>query len=154
MVGADPLRVLCVDDNPDIATSTADFLSLVGFSARHAFGGPQALAIAREFRPHVCLLDINMPEMNGYELARALRAELGRVFLVAITAAYGSAHDGRLVDAGFDRCLVKPASPEALFAILRGVPGPASDVSPRPSPDRHGEPLGRVDPEGVRSKVS
>ena len=134
MGGADPVRVLCVDDNPDIATSTAEFLNLVGFSTRYAFDGPQAVVIAREFRPHVCLLDINMPGMNGYELARVLRNELERVFLVAITAAYGSVHDSRLADAGFDRCLVKPASPEALFATLRGVFSPSDTLQCGPAP--------------------
>lgn len=117
----DAPRVLCVDDNPDIATSTAEFLALVGFTTRHAFDGYQALTVAREFRPHICLLDINMPGMNGYELAGRLRGELGRVFLVAITAAYGLAHDARLADAAFDRCLVKPVSPDVLFSVLREV---------------------------------
>ena len=123
---ADALRVLCVDDNRDIATSTAEFLALVGFTTRYAFDGPSALAIAREFQPHICLLDINMPGMDGYELAARLRAELGRVVLVAITAAYGAIHDSRLAGSGFDRCLVKPVSPDTLSSILKGVTKPGA----------------------------
>lgn len=123
MVYVDAIRVLCVDDNLDIASSTAEFLSLVGYSTRYALDGDHALTVAREFHPQVCLLDINMPGMSGYDLAGKLRDELSRVFLVAITAAYGSVHDAHMARAGFDRCLVKPASPNTLHDLLLGVSG-------------------------------
>lgn len=80
--------------------------------------GPSALAVAADFRPTACVLDISMPGMDGYELARRLRALLPTVYLVAVTGTYGGEHDERLVDAGFDLRLIKPADPAALNAVL------------------------------------
>lgn len=72
-----PLRVLCVDDNRDVADSTAELLRLVGFEARACYDGPTALAEAAAFLPSVCLIDLNMPGMDGDELATRLRAQAG-----------------------------------------------------------------------------
>lgn len=88
-----PNRVLCVDDNRDAADSTALLLRTVGFEARACYSGEEALHEAQSYRPHVCFIDLNMPGMNGDELAIRLR-EQGRrrqVTLVALTATRTSA---------------------------------------------------------------
>ena len=111
-------RVLCVDDNKDAASSLAYLLGVVGYDARACFDGPSALTAAAEFRPHVCMLDINMPEMNGYELARRLRELLDRPLLMAVTAVTGAEFERRAAEAGFDRWFAKPADPMELIAAL------------------------------------
>ncbi|HVK18978.1 MAG TPA: response regulator [Fimbriiglobus sp.] len=118
-------RVLCVDDNRDAASSLAYLLGVVGYEARACFDGPSALAEAAEFRPHVCMLDINMPEMDGYELARRLRGLLGQPLLVAVTAVTGADFERRATEAGFDRWFTKPANPLDLIATLPRDDAPA-----------------------------
>lgn len=115
-----PLRVLCVDDNRDAADSSADLLRAVGFEARACYDGPSALAEATTFLPSVCLLDLNMPGMDGDELAVRLRAQAdGRpLVLVAVTAMSGERDCQRLAVAGFDLHLVKPVPPADLFRLL------------------------------------
>lgn len=123
---ARPLRVLCVDDNPDIADTEALLLALVGFEARACYGGRDALALAVSFRPRVCLLDVAMPGMDGRELAAGLRHLAGRnsLILVAVTACTLAAAPGGSV--GFDLVLRKPVAPDQLVAAVAGT------VSPRP----------------------
>ncbi|QEL19161.1 response regulator [Limnoglobus roseus] len=124
-----PLRVLCVDDNQDAAVSTADLLNLDGFDARACHCGVTALAVAAEFRPDVCLLDLSMPGMNGVELGRRLREELtGLMRVIAVTAMGDAGSRMATRKAGFDAHLVKPVDPERLLAVLKGedVTGPAS----------------------------
>jgi CheY-like chemotaxis protein len=118
-------RVLCVDDNRDAASSLAYLLEVVGYDTRACFDGPSALTAAAEFRPHVCLLDINMPEMDGYELARRLRGLLDRPLLMAVTAVTGAEFEQRATEAGFDRWFAKPADPMELIAAL-----PRDDAPP------------------------
>jgi two-component system CheB/CheR fusion protein len=117
-------RVLVVDDNVDAADSIALLLRLGGHEVRVAHDGPTALLIARAFRPQVVFLDIGMPGMDGYEVARRLRREPGPqpALLVALT---GWGHDEdrrRSQEAGFDHHLVKPVDPAALVQLLAGVP--------------------------------
>jgi PAS domain S-box-containing protein len=110
------LRVLVVDDNNDSADSLAVWLDLVGHDVRTAYDGRQALALAQELRPDVILLDIGMPGMSGYEVARRLREspETRDVLLLAMTG-WGQDEDRRLSqEAGFDEHLVKPLDPKAL----------------------------------------
>lgn len=112
-----PARVLVVDDNQDAADTTAMVLRLGGFAVRACYGGAEALAAAEGFRPQVCLLDFNMPGMDGDELAGRLRLLLGTgVILVALTAAKGAKAERRLAAAGFAGRLVKPADPAELLA--------------------------------------
>ncbi|HET6574012.1 MAG TPA: response regulator [Fimbriiglobus sp.] len=120
-------RVLCVDDNRDAASSLAFLLSVVGYDTRACFDGPSALAEAAAFRPEVCLLDISMPGMDGYELAHRLRALLGRPRLVAVTAVTGAEFERRAAEAGFDRWFTKPADPRELIAALAPSDDPAAD---------------------------
>lgn len=118
-------RILVVDDNRDSAESLARLLRLFGHEVVLAHDGQAAMEAARVKKPDVAVLDIGLPGMNGYELARQLRQEpgQGRLILVALTG-YGQDED-RLHsrEAGFDAHLVKPVNLEELRAILaqRGV---------------------------------
>ena len=115
-----PLRVLCVDDNRDVADSSADLLQTVGFEARACYDGPSALLEAARFLPSVCLLDLNMPGMDGDELAFRLREQAAGVplVLVAVTAMSGPRDCLRLKAAGFDLHLVKPVDPQQLVLVV------------------------------------
>ncbi len=114
-------RVLVVDDNRDSADSLGLLLGLMGHPVRTAYDGPQALDVAREFRPEIVLLDLALPTLGGHEVARRLRGdpELTGLVLVALSG-YGSEEDRRRSrDAGFDHHLVKPCALEELEALLR-----------------------------------
>ena len=115
-------RVLVVDDNRDSAESMAELLALSGFEVETCFDGPGALAVCEKFRPDACLLDINMPGMDGYELAQRLRerfADHPPVF--ATMTAYGDyAHLERAVDAGFDLQFTKPIEVYEVVVQLEG----------------------------------
>ncbi len=116
-------RVLVADDNQDAADSLGLILELAGHQVRVAHGGHSALQIAAEFHPDVVLLDIGMPDLNGYDTARALRAAPGGedLELIALTG-WGHPDDKRrAAEAGFDRHLTKPVDPAALEALLRGA---------------------------------
>lgn len=115
-------RVLVVDDNVDAADSLATLLRLSGHEVRVAHDGAAALAVVRDYRPDIAFLDIGMPGMDGYEVARRLRAQPGleRALLVALTG-WGSPEDRRrTTDAGFDHHLVKPVEPAVLESLLAG----------------------------------
>jgi PAS domain S-box-containing protein len=113
-------RVLVVDDNRDAAESLEILLSLWGHQARSAQDGPEALALTAEFRPEIVLLDIGLPGMDGYEVARQMRAlSAGRNALIVAVTGYGRNSD-RLhsQEAGFDHHLVKPVQPEVLQELI------------------------------------
>jgi PAS domain S-box-containing protein len=111
-------RVLVVDDNVDAADSLALLLKLSGQETRVAYDGPTALLVAEAFRPQLVLLDIGMPGMDGYEVARRLREQGRKVPLVAVTG-WGQEEDRRRSrEAGFDHHLVKPVDPSALQQLL------------------------------------
>ena len=134
-----PMRVLVVDDNLDAAEMLAEWLGAIGHGVRVAADGPTALEIAAEFKPDVALLDIGLPVMDGYEVARRLREQPGcaKIRLIALTG-YGqeSDHD-RSRRAGFEDHLVKPVD---LDAITHAVSFPPDRLESEPSagPDRHG----------------
>jgi CheY-like chemotaxis protein len=112
--------VLVVDDNVDAADLVVATLSALGHQAVAAHDGPSALGLASSLRPHVAILDIGLPVMDGYELARRIRAlpELHDMRLVALTG-YGTDSDrARSLEAGFDEHLVKPLKLERLEAVL------------------------------------
>jgi CheY-like chemotaxis protein len=115
-----PLRVLCVDDNRDVADSSVDLLRVTGFEARACYDGPSALVEAAALRPGVCLIDLNMPGMDGDELAVRLRtwAAGTPLVLVAVTAMSDEASRQRIRDAGFDLHLVKPVDPFNLVSVV------------------------------------
>jgi len=118
--GASPLRVMVVDDNADAAQMLAALLEVQGHAVSVEYDAHGALARARRERPDVLLLDIGLPDMDGYELARRLRAqpENAGATLVALTG-YGQSQDreeARL--AGFDHYLVKPADLNQVNEVL------------------------------------
>jgi PAS domain S-box-containing protein len=124
-IGAEPdgPRVLVVDDNRDAAEALVDALNTLGFATRVAFDGPQALELAADFQPQVALLDIGLPVMDGFELARRLRdvAGLERIQLVAITG-YGQDSDRkRSAEAGFAEHLVKPVELARLLRLIHAL---------------------------------
>ncbi|MEO6194801.1 MAG: ATP-binding protein [Thermoanaerobaculia bacterium] len=116
----DALRVLVVDDNVDSAELLAESVRLMGHVPRVAHDGPAGLRIGAEFRPDVGLLDIGLPVMDGYELARHLRALPGleSVRLIAITGYSQEADRRQSAAAGFERHLVKPIQLEQLREVL------------------------------------
>jgi two-component system CheB/CheR fusion protein len=125
------LRVLVVEDNADCAQALAILLRLGAHQVLIAPDGPAALEAARGFRPDVVLLDIGLPRMDGYEVARRLRALEGleRVTLVAVTG-YGQDKDRRRArKAGFDHHLVKPVEATVLRDLLARVVPLAPDRS-------------------------
>jgi PAS domain S-box-containing protein len=117
-----PLRVLAVDDNLDAAKTLGLLLQASGHEVRLAHDGPHALEAVTEFQPQVVLLDIGLPRMDGFEVARRLRLLPGgdQIFLVALTG-YGQEEDRqRSHEAGFNQHLVKPVEPEELEKLLAG----------------------------------
>jgi CheY-like chemotaxis protein len=118
--GVQPLRVLIADDDRDSTATLQTLLELEGFVVRAVHGGQEALDQAREFKPHVALLDIGMPKITGYEAARRLRQRYGDEcpVLVAITG-WKQASDKILASlAGFDHHVAKPYDPAALISLL------------------------------------
>jgi len=113
-------RVLVADDNRDAADSLALLLELAGHELRVAYGGVAVLSLAAEFRPEVVLLDIGMPDMNGYEVVRALRREPWGtdIRVIALTGWGQDADLARAVEAGFDEHLTKPVDPETLDTLI------------------------------------
>jgi CheY-like chemotaxis protein/two-component sensor histidine kinase len=118
-----PRRVLVVDDNVDGATTLAELLRLRGHEVSVAHDGRAGLDAARRLAPDVILCDLGLPLLNGYDLARAVRADGDpRPVLVALTG-YATAHDtARSADAGFDAHVVKPPDVDRLFALVAGSP--------------------------------
>jgi CheY-like chemotaxis protein len=113
-------RILVVDDNVDAATTLGELLSALGHEVVVRFDGKSALAEAASFAPEVLVLDIGLPDFDGYELARRLRAEpaTAQARYLALTG-YGQAHDRTLARAaGFDHHFVKPVDIIALEAML------------------------------------
>jgi PAS domain S-box-containing protein len=120
---APPLRVLVVDDNVDAAQTLATLLKAYGHEAQAVYDGPTAVEAARAYRPNLILLDIGLPEMDGFEVAKKVREEpeLSSVVLVALTG-YGQETDKqRSEEAGFDHHLVKPADFSKVKEILASV---------------------------------
>jgi PAS domain S-box-containing protein len=125
------LRILIVDDNRDAADTCAAVLELSGHHVQTAYTPHQALELAEVFRPHAILLDIGLPEVNGYSLATKIRQTTwGRgVVLVAVTG-WGQSEDRRRAfEAGFDHHLTKPVTPEAIESVLQVVSSASSRLS-------------------------
>jgi CheY-like chemotaxis protein len=111
------LRVMCVDDNIDAADSLGLLLSMVACEVSVAHDAMSALASVAEFRPKVCVLDITMPEMDGCELARRLRAGAGGegMLLIALTGLGDYDSLERIAAAGFDLYFTTPVDARDLF---------------------------------------
>ncbi|MGE5640021.1 MAG: response regulator [Clostridia bacterium] len=118
------LRVLVVDDNADAAESIAVLLRLEGHEVKTVCDGPEALACSQVFAPAAVVLDIGLPGMDGYELARRLRdlPETREALFIALTG-YGQKEDRKLAaDAGFDHHFIKPADPRAIHQAICARP--------------------------------
>jgi CheY-like chemotaxis protein len=116
----DSRRVLIVDDNRDSADTATAILRLLGNEVECAYSGSAALDLAAHFRPSVVLLDLAMPDMDGFETLKRLRAipGVGKVFAIAMTG-YGTQDDKkRTVEAGFEAHLTKPVELDALVHLL------------------------------------
>jgi len=129
-------RVVIVEDNADSRELLCELLTDEGYECRSVGNGKAALDLIRDFEPHIALLDVGLPEMDGFELARCLRAmpPTADMHLVAITG-YGRASD-RVAsrESGFDEHLVKPVQPDELLRVLARIqhqqPGLSDGVSP------------------------
>jgi PAS domain S-box-containing protein len=120
-----PRRVLVVDDNYDSAELMSLLLGLYGHDIRRAHDGQEAVEVAAEFQPHVVLLDIGLPRLNGYEAAARIRTQPGiEPVLVALTG-WGEDEDRRRsMAAGFDHHLVKPVDHDVLIKLIADLPSP------------------------------
>jgi PAS domain S-box-containing protein len=116
------LRVLIADDNADAAMALAVLLKLAGHEPRCAADGEEALALAARFIPQVAVLDLAMPRLNGYDVARRIRQEPWgqNVLLIALTGWAKDEDRKRTKEAGFDAHLVKPVHPAVLLELLSG----------------------------------
>jgi CheY-like chemotaxis protein len=125
-------RCLIVDDNRDSADSMAQIVRLMGCSVRIAYDGESALQQVPQFQPHLALLDLGMPGMNGYQLLKALRAQPGGdTLMAAAVTGYGNEEDRqRTKAAGFDAHLVKPVDFSLLQAFLARATAQAAVTSP------------------------
>jgi signal transduction histidine kinase len=119
-------RVLIVEDNPDGRETLRVMLEMWGHEVEATADGQQGVERALALRPEAALVDIGLPIFDGYEVARRVRAVLGRdIFLIALTG-YGQPHDHRRAfEAGFDAHLVKPAEPDELRRLLQQLAAPA-----------------------------
>lgn len=113
-------RVLVIEDNPDAADSMRELFAYEGHDARVAYDGASGIAVAREFHPEIVFCDIGLPGMDGYEVARNLRADpqMADTYLVALSGYARPEDRKRSAEAGFDCHLAKPPSEEALERVL------------------------------------
>lgn len=129
--GAARARVVIVEDNPDIRECMAELLAAWGFDVAQAGDGRAGLDLIVGDPPAVAIVDVGLPKLDGYEVARAVRAHLppGRVRLIAMTG-YGQPQDRqRALQAGFDEHLVKPVNPDALSRLLGHAAGSTAVAS-------------------------
>ena len=133
---ASVFRILVVDDNQDSARTLARLLKLLGHEARTANDGGEAIEVAEDYRPELMLLDIGLPVLNGYDVARAIRERpWGRdVRIIALTGWGQEGDRRRSQEVGIDDHLVKPVDPTTLEQILAGLrPGTGSSSIPATS---------------------
>ena len=123
-LSTEPVRILVVDSDISSSDSLELMLHASGYSqTRVAYSGPAALAIAAEFQPSVVLLELNLLDMSGFEVARLLReqAQSHDLRLIALTTTPSREHAGRELAraAGFERCLLKPVAADHLSGLLQ-----------------------------------
>lgn len=125
-----PLRIVVADDDRDTVLTLKMVLRHEGHEVRGVYRGSDVLKHVKEFDPDVVLADINMPELNGYEVARAVRSQYGdkRPLLIAISGVYKKDSDkilGQL--AGFDHYLTKPYEPSDILRLIAPLRYPRGD---------------------------
>lgn len=116
-------RVMVVDDHVASGDLLVEILALEGYSVRVAHCGRDAVAIAREFNPKIALLDVGLPDMDGFALAGLLKADpqLQQIRLVALSGYAQSSETERSGGVGFDHYLVKPVDVEQLLSVLQSL---------------------------------
>jgi len=121
-------RILVVDDNPDSAESLTLLIELTGHETRTAYDGREAVEAAATFRPDVMLLDIGLPELNGYDVARKIREQSwGQSMVLVALTGWGQDEDRRRsLEAGFNHHLTKPVDPADLTKLLASAAQSAS----------------------------
>ncbi len=132
-------RILVVDDNEDAALTIATLAEILGNQIQAAYDGGIAVKVAAEFKPDIALLDIGLPTLNGYEVAKAIREQPGgkQIYMIALTG-WGQDEDKREAEAaGFDLHLVKPVNPIELMQLFNTLPGlkPGTDPDCKSGPD-------------------
>jgi CheY-like chemotaxis protein len=127
MPGVKGRRILIVDDNQDAAESIAQYLQLEGHEVKTVGDGAQALSCVPVFAPQIVVLDIGLPLLSGYEVARELRKmPVTRDALLVALTGYGQKEDQqRAIEAGFDRHFVKPTDPHVLVSLIAEWQGPS-----------------------------
>ena len=114
------ILVLVVDDNEDAADSLAHWLRHSGHQVEVAYSGLSALACVRSFQPDVVVCDLGLPEITGYDVARAVRRDMQRpIRLVALTGYARPEEVSRCIECGFDAHVAKPAAPADIERMLR-----------------------------------
>src|SRR5438132_1035084 len=117
-----PARVLVVEDCPDTAATLAILLRHWGHETCEAHSGPEAVEAADTFQPDVAILDIGLPEMDGFKVATRMRQQRGNnLLLVALTGYANKEYRERSYRAGFDHFLVKPVTPDTLKVLVAGA---------------------------------
>ena len=117
--GSRPLRVLVIDDNTDSADTMVDLLMLLGHQARSVYGAKQAIEASDAFKPQLVLLDLHMPDGDGFSVLRGLRERMPGPLYVAAMTGYGQKEDrDQTMAAGFQAHLTKPVGPEMLQRTL------------------------------------
>lgn len=113
-------RILVVDDNVDSASMLETLLSITGHEARSAYNGAEAIALAATFLPEIVFLDVRLPDMNGFELARRLRVTPGleRAVMIAMSGYSDEQAKRSAREAGIEHYLVKPVDFAAMQRIL------------------------------------
>ncbi len=114
-----PQTVLVVDDEHDVADLTVNLLRRAGYQAWVAYDGKTALQVAAEHRPTVALVDLVMPEMDGYEVGRRLRQQYPQMLLIAISGLVQESDRAKATNAGFDHHLAKPTSISQIEELIR-----------------------------------
>lgn len=125
--GASAIRVLVVDDNQDAALTLSEMLSLSGFLCTVAHNGADAVSAVDQQLPHAVLLDIGLPDIDGYEVCRRIRQRSNPPILIALTG-WGQEKDRRNAESvGFDAHLTKPADPQRLMTLLNTLVAAATE---------------------------
>lgn len=113
-------RILIVDDNRDLATSLARLLRMSGHDIEVVYDGHTAIEVARTYRPNVILLDIGLPSLDGYQVARILRQEGFHDMIIIAISGYGQDEDRRRAEeAGMDYHLTKPVDLKSITDLLQ-----------------------------------
>lgn len=120
---SEKFRILVADDDHVFNDLISRFLAIAGWQVRSVYDGLQAVQAARAFHPQLAILDINMPGLDGFAAAQALRADprLADLKLVALSAATYDEHQRRCRDAGFDKQLAKPCGLATLYALVSSL---------------------------------